>query len=81
MSLGPDFLNDRLERGPKDVVEVVEVNKRHAAPVHPEPDGDVLVRVGRGQGKMGQKGHQRFASREDLGGPLMKIVDKSQVSS
>jgi len=54
---GIEFLHDWLECRPEDVVELIVVDKRHTAAVHPETDGNVVVGVGGRQGKVSKVRH------------------------
>ena len=60
---GPDPLDDRLERRPVDLIEVLVRDEWHAAPVHPETDRHLVVRIGRRQAYIDQMRDQRFGGR------------------
>ena len=61
IALGPDGLDDGLESGPVDGVEVLVRDEGDAAAMHPDGDGDLLGRIERRQRDVTQMRHERAA--------------------
>ena len=70
-----------LSVGPIDTLEMPLRNERRAAAVHPDRDRRLVLRVGSGQGQVGQMWHECFASLLDFLRDFHQVESQADVAA